>query len=73
MTGERERLFGAEHPRAAAERGLGLGIVEPGIAAGDQQEECAVDAHRERLGDAAGLDPKRQRGPCTVAVLWRSR
>ena len=62
VAGERQRLLGPEHARPAAERGLGLGIVEPGVAAGDEQERSRVDPHREGLGDPAGLDAERRGG-----------
>ena len=38
MAGDFERLLRPEHPRPSAERRLGLCIVEPRIAARDEQE-----------------------------------
>ena len=59
MAGQRQRLLGAEHARAGAERGFGLAIVEPGIAARDEQEGLVPGADRQRLGDSARRDAER--------------
>ena len=58
MTGKRQRLVGAKHPRAGAEAGLGLEIVQPRIASGDEQEHLAR-THRERFSDPPRLNTQR--------------
>src|SRR5205085_1670268 len=51
MASESERLFRSEHPRPPAERGLALDVVEPRVAAGDEQKHLVLHANGERLGD----------------------
>ena len=62
MAGERQRLLGAKHSRPTAQRGLGLAIVEPGVATRDEQEGTGADPDGERLRDPPRLDPQRRRG-----------
>ena len=62
MAGQGLDLFGAKHARLAAERGLGLPVVEAGVAAGDDQHDLVADAQRQGLGDLARLHPMRSRG-----------
>jgi hypothetical protein len=61
VAGQRLDLVGAEHAGAAAQCGLGLAVVEPGVAACHDQDDGIADPHRQRLGDLPGLDPQRQR------------
>ena len=78
MAGQRQRLLGAEHARAGAEFGLALLIVEPGVAAGDEQEGLVAGAHRQRLGDPARRDAERgggggdRRGALSPSIRRRS-
>src|SRR4051812_47617741 len=62
MAGHRERLLRPEHARAAAERRLGLLIVEPRVPTGDEEEGFVLHPHRQRLGDPGGLDAERLGG-----------
>ena len=61
MAGDLERFLRAEHARPGAELVLALAVVEPGVAAGDEQEQMLAGANRERLGDPARLDSERLR------------
>jgi len=62
MAGEGECLFRVEHPRFAPERGFGLLIVQPGVAARDHQHDALIDAQRQRLGDLPRRHPERRCG-----------
>ena len=62
MAGQRQGLLRPEHSRPGAELGLALAVVEPGVAAGDEQEDRFADPNRQRLGDPARLDSERAGG-----------
>ena len=62
MAGQLERLLGSKHPRPRAELVLALAVVEPRIAARDEQEQLLAGADGERLGDPPRLDAERLRG-----------
>ena len=62
MAGQLQRLLRPEHPRPRAELVLALAVVEPRIAARDEQEQMIAGADRQRLGDPARLDAERLRG-----------
>ena len=61
MPGQPLRLRRAEHRCPAAELGLGLGIVEPGVTAGDDEQHALSHPQRQRLGDPPGFHPERRR------------
>ena len=67
MSRDGECLIRSQHPRTAAKRGLALGVVEPGVAAGDQEDDPVAVPNGERLGDPARLDAAA--ASATVAVL----
>ncbi|MNL37889.1 hypothetical protein D3C87_1600660 [compost metagenome] len=62
MAGQAQDVLGAEHARPTAKGGLRFLVVQPGVAARDQEEFLAIDADAERLGNLPRLDAMNRSG-----------
>ena len=58
MAGQGQRGFRIEHPRASAEFGLAPGVIQPCLAAREQQVNRLADLERQGLGNPPRLHAK---------------